>query len=130
MVDCSPKQEINNISLDYPVTPDGKNATNNYYGNIKSTLVQMTKDKTISVSVKTVIAMGWNLLNVLKGKTLNLLQRKPGKQLIILKTEKSGKKSSIYPVFPLWTIPLDNQIVYEGKCLFIKVLQLKVKRKL
>lgn len=130
MVDCSPKQEINNISLDYPVTPDGKNATNNYYGNIKSTLVQMTKDKTISVSVKTVIAMGWNLLNVLKGKTLNLLQRKPGKQLITLKTEKSGKKSSIYPVFPLWTIPLDNQIVYMGKCLFIKVLQLKVKRKL
>ena len=58
MADSSPKQEINNISLDYPVTPDRKNATNNYNGNIKSALVQMTKDKTISVSVKIVIAMG------------------------------------------------------------------------
>lgn len=59
------------MSLDYLVTPNSKNAINNYYDNTKRALIQMTKDNIISVSVKTVIGMGWNLLNILKGKKSN-----------------------------------------------------------
>lgn len=71
MVEFRTKREINSMSLDYLVTPNSKNAINNYYDNTKRALIQMTKDNIISVSVKTVIAMGWNLLNILKGKNSN-----------------------------------------------------------
>ena len=58
MVDFRTRWEINTMSLDYLVTPKSKNAINNYYDNTKRALIQMTKDNIISISVKTVIAMG------------------------------------------------------------------------
>ena len=48
------------------------------------------------------------------------------KELVIYR----GGRLFIYLAFPIWTVPLGNQIVDEGKSFFIKVFQLVNENKL
>lgn len=45
-------------------------------------------------------------------------------QLIMFNLVSKGKESSIYPAFPIWTVPLVNQID-KAKFLSLEVFQIK-----
>lgn len=60
---------------------------------------------------------------------ISQLQRMIEDQFITLNTANKEKELSIYPAFPIWTIPLGNNMVGERKHLFINICQLINKEK-